>query len=115
MIQTRRRVLAPDFSLPTPFRMSTDGFQCPTSVVYTPQCFATLAEEAGLETSYVGTSISQTAFDAWKRCGQRAIADPRLAQENRAFMSEISADRRGTPLKHATSPGIDLILEVASA
>lgn len=112
VLQLRKRVLDPDMPLPTAFRMSTDGFECPISVAYTPESFAALAEEAGLEITYVGTSISQTELDVWKRYGKRAMVDPRLAEEHRAFLGAISNDGRKVPSRSGTPPGINLVLEL---
>jgi len=113
VLQLRKRLLDPDMPLPTAFRMSTDGFRCPISVAYTPASFAVLAKEAGLETTYVGTSISQTELHVWKRYGQRAITDSRLAEEHRAFLGEISIDGRHIPSRFGTPPGINLVLELS--
>lgn len=112
VLQLRRQVLDPSIPLPTAFRMSTDGFQCPISVAYTPAAFFLVAEEAGLKASFVGTSISQTELDVWKKYGQRALADSRLAEEHRDFLREVSVDEGGLPVRHGASPGLNLVLEL---
>jgi len=112
VLQIRKRLLDPDIPLATAFRMSTDGLQCPVSVAYSTESFSALAAEAGLETTFIGTSISRTELDAWRKWGRRALADDKLSDEHRLFLREIGIDASGMPRRLGAVPGINLVLEL---
>ena len=85
-MQIRKKTVDPGVPLPIAFRMSTDGFECPIAESYTVESFAAVAEQAGFTTTLVGTSISETEIDAWKRYGTEARDDSRLNQVHKQFL-----------------------------
>jgi ubiquinone/menaquinone biosynthesis C-methylase UbiE len=113
VLQIRRKILDPSMSLPEAFRMSTDGFDCPISVTYTKETFAEIADSVGFQTKFVGTSISVTEVDTWRRYAQEAKKDKRLAPEHRDFLSNIWKDSNGRlSIPPGRVPGINLVLEL---
>jgi len=88
------------------FARTTDGESCPIALVYRPQEFVALAGEAGLVARFTGAAVS--AFEA-SLAAQRfaAIMDPRLREESRRFLSELTLDRHGLPMIDGTYAGVD--------
>ena len=115
VMQIRQKILDPEMPLSEAFRMSTDGFECPISLAYTPHTFAEVAKSAGFQTEFVGTSISLTELDAWRRYGQKAKTDRRLAPVHRDFLHRILEDPSGGLVSPTGEvPGINLVLELAN-
>ena len=115
VMQIRKKIFDLDMPLSEAFRMSTDGFNCPISVAYTPDTFAEVAETVGLSTEFLGASISVTEEDVWHRYGQKAKTDRRLAAGHRDFLLSVSEDSTGRLMHSGKVPGINLTLELKKA
>lgn len=88
------------------FRRTTDGEECPISHCYKPDEFLQLMLGHGFEGTFKGAAISLTEM----RCLDRrfdAIADRRLPDEHRDFLSNLTFDQYGSPLYKGEVAGID--------
>jgi SAM-dependent methyltransferase len=88
------------------FQRNTDGIDCPVSRCYTPEAFAELCGEAGLETEFVGGYLSQHELTSMKNSWAAAIADPRLPMEHREFLRSLTYDPAGMPMYNGFHAGI---------
>lgn len=78
------------------FARNTDGPNCPISRAFRPADFCRLAQEAGFETEFLGGYFAGIELDLWRTLGADAVDDPRLADEHRDFLRDVS-DGDGYP------------------
>lgn len=95
-----------DLDLIGAFAKTTDGENCPISVVYRPEEFIELCRQAGFDSSHRGAAVSMHEA---KLVGQRfqAIEDIRLGPESRRFLLDLQFDDRGLPKYRGTYAGVD--------
>lgn len=93
-------------SLLDAFRRSTDGEHCPVSHCYTPDSFLALAQQHGFKGEFKGAAISLTEMKSLEKRFD-AIADRRLSEEHRNFLSELTFNEKGIPLFRGNVAGID--------
>ena len=88
------------------FSRLTDGESCPVSHRYKPNGFVAYVQEHGFVGKFNGAAISLTEL---KSLGRRfdAIADRRLDDEHRRFLSELTFNEKGIPLHNGHVAGID--------
>lgn len=96
----------PGMDLRRAFARTTDGEDCPISNVYTPPEFCGLAGEAGLACRFLGAAVSLSELK-WFPERFDAIAERRLAEEHRRFLSGLEIDPRGYPVHNGTYAGVD--------
>lgn len=113
VLQIRKQIIDPSVPLPVAFRMQTDGFECPIAVAYTPHSFEAIALKANFVMRYVGTSVSKFELRAWSRYAKQALNDPRLADEHRQFLAEVTGDAERGLLREGSVPGLNLTLELS--
>jgi ubiquinone/menaquinone biosynthesis C-methylase UbiE len=93
-----------ELELEQAFARTTDGEACPISRCYRPSAFVDLAEQAGFAAEFVGGYLSLRELECLDRYREQAIADERLAAEQRAFLESLTRDANGLPMvagKHA--------------
>lgn len=115
VLQLKRGEVPVELPLREAFRMSTDGLTCPISKAFTIDSFASIALEAGFETTYVGSSISLTEQETWKHYAKQAERNSRLAPEHKEFLAEVRRAKDGTLTRKGEVPGINLVLELTKA
>jgi SAM-dependent methyltransferase len=88
------------------FRRNTDGPECPISVAYRGADFVATCERAGFEAEFVGGYLSSHELECLSRSWAQAIADPRLGDEHRGFLRELTYDAAGRPMYRGFHAGI---------
>jgi SAM-dependent methyltransferase len=96
----------PGLDLRQVFSRTTDGEDCPISIVYRPEEFCSLAGKAGFACRFLGAAMSIYEL---KLLPERfdAIPDRRLAAEHRDFLLSLEIDKRGYPMHKGTYAGVD--------
>ncbi len=84
----------PGLSVEEAFSRNTDGGDCPMSRCYSVDEFVRLCKSAGFECRFAGGYLSETEIISFRRYGQRALADPRLAEQNREFLRALTLEAR---------------------
>ena len=79
------------------FSRNTDGPECPISRAYRPSEFCALADEAGFEIEFLGGYFADVELDLWRTTGADALADPRLAGEDKYVLQLLADDEAGYP------------------
>jgi hypothetical protein len=95
-----------DLDIRSAFAKTTDGEECPISRVYRMSEFVDLVAAAGFDTVSSGAAISMYEMSMFPRRFE-AIMDPRLREESRRFLSELTLDERGYPLYQGNHAGVD--------
>ena len=96
------------------FARSTDGPECPISEAWTAGFFRELCAEAGFEADYRGGYPNLFELDSLKRYRAAAVEDPRLADEHRAFVREVTLDPHGYPLHDGVHAGLSGVFHLGS-
>ena len=88
------------------FARNTDGPDCPISRCYTAEDFLGVCRSAGLDGDAIGGYLSRRELQALETSWARALADPRLAAEHRAFLRDLTFDFNGFPMYRGRHAGI---------
>lgn len=99
----------PNMSFDEAFTKSTDGENCPISRNNRPEEYIARCNAAGFETEYIGGYFNKYELIWLEDLKEQALADERLAPENRQFLSDLTYDENGYPLyqgKHAGVGGV---------
>lgn len=110
-----RQILQGDFfGLPVEaaFQRNTDGEDCPIARAYLSEDFAGLCRAAGFRVSYVGGYFARQELELFKTTLPAALADPRLADEQRDFLRSLTLDSDGYPRYDGTYAGIGGVYRV---
>jgi SAM-dependent methyltransferase len=87
------------------FGRFTDGEECPFSTCYKAEEWASLANRAGFDCTYLGAAMAVRELDDFPmRCS--AIMSSELEEEHRRFLIGLHLDKRGLPLFGDTLAGI---------
>lgn len=86
------------------FAKTTDSVDCPISRCYNPDEFVRICEAAGFKAEYKGGYYSTLELETFAKCKDAALADKRLAEEHRLFLSEL--DNAPLPKRHGKVAGI---------
>jgi ubiquinone/menaquinone biosynthesis C-methylase UbiE len=84
----------------------------PICLAYTPDAFAALAGRAGFRAEFVGAAFSVAELIGWRRKGEAARSDPRLAEEHRRFLAELAEDADGYPRYRGHTAGMSAIFKL---
>jgi len=98
-----------DIDIETAFSKNTDGENCPISRCYHSDTFVNMCESAGFETDFVGGYLSLHELNCLKEYKELAISDPRLGEEHRNFLANLTVGELGYPMfqgKHAGIGGV---------
>lgn len=95
-----------DMPLAEAFKRSTDGPGCPYSVAYRSAEFLQLAADHGFAGESAGAAVAVDEM-RWLERRFDAIADRRLAEPHRDFLSTLTFDEWGRPLADGAVAGID--------
>jgi len=87
------------------FAVSTDGQTCPISRCYRPDDWMELTIAAGFEPRFVGGYFAQLELDQFRGQLEAALADERLGNESRQFLSELDSDEHGYPRYRGATAG----------
>ncbi len=96
-------------SLDEAFTRNTDGEECPISRSYGGEEFCSMCREAGFDTEFRGGYLFKFELRYLAEHGAAALSDPRLPQEQRRFLRELTRDVNGFPMyrgKHAGIGGV---------
>jgi len=88
------------------FRRNTDGPECPISVAYRGAEFVATCERAGFAAEFLGGYLSRHELERLRASWASAIGDPRLGEEHRTFLRELTYDVAGRPLYRGFHAGI---------
>jgi ubiquinone/menaquinone biosynthesis C-methylase UbiE len=88
------------------FKITTDGEECPIVNCYTPEEFAAIAGRCGFRTEFRGAAISLSEM-MWLPQRVEALKDETLDPEARAFLLNLTFDKRGFPLHKRTVAGVN--------
>jgi SAM-dependent methyltransferase len=105
----------PGLSVDQAFTRSTDGPDCPISDAWAPQRVLDMIRAAGLEGSYRGGYLSVMELDWLNQYGAAAKSDPRLGDEHKEFISELTTDSRGLPMWRGKYAGIGGVYTIRNA
>jgi SAM-dependent methyltransferase len=107
------RRLNPDYAGLTQeeaFTRSTDGPGCPVSRCYSAETVNALFASAGLSSKFVGASVS--VFEMSLLPSRfNALMDEAIDREHRAFITGLTFDNRGVPMRGGVIAGIDGVFE----
>lgn len=96
----------PGLTVDQAFTKSTDGPDCPVSDAWAPQRVLDMISGAGLEGGFRGGYISTDEIAWVKRYRDAALHEPRLADEHRQFVAELTLDEHGWPMYRGRCAGI---------
>jgi ubiquinone/menaquinone biosynthesis C-methylase UbiE len=88
------------------FQLTTDGPECPIARCWRPRDFTALCAEAGFETEFLGGYLTRHELEMLSGHLDRAVGDPRLAEEHRGFLRSLEFDRAGLPLHGEAYAGV---------
>jgi ubiquinone/menaquinone biosynthesis C-methylase UbiE len=88
------------------FARSTDGEYCPFVHVWTPTEVERMAAEAGFVAEFIGAALSLWELHVFPM-RFKALMDPRLPEESRDFLLELTLDEHGYPSYRGKYAGID--------
>lgn len=88
------------------FRRSTDGFNCPVSVCYTPRNFINLCKRFNFNCELTGISISLFEMSKLSLIWE-ALKSQELEKESTDFLKEIRFNNRGLPVFKKNNAGIN--------
>lgn len=99
----------PGLTVDEAYTRSTDGLDCPVSAAWEPQRVIDMVRGAGMEATFRGGYVSRDEIEWLRTYRDAAVNDPRLAEEHRAFISELTSDKNGLPMwrgKYAGNGGV---------
>ena|SRR5436190_19636755 len=88
------------------FGRNTDGVNCPIARCYASDEFIEMCEVAGFRCEYAGAYLSDTELNSYKTSAEAALADERLADEHKQFISALTFDAEGLPSFNGKYAGI---------
>jgi SAM-dependent methyltransferase len=94
------------------FQRNTDGDDCPIARAYLPEDFASLCRAAGFRVSYLGGYFASQELELFRATLPAALADPRLADEQREFLSGLTLDADAYPRYVGSYAGIGGVYQV---
>jgi SAM-dependent methyltransferase len=94
------------------FQRNTDGDDCPIARAYLPEDFASLCRAAGFGVSYLGGYFARQELELFKTTLAAALADARLAEEQREFLRGLTVDPDGYPRYEDNYAGIGGVFRV---
>jgi SAM-dependent methyltransferase len=93
-------------SIDAAFQANTDGPGCPISRAYRPEGFVELCRAAGFDASFAGGYFHRHEPGWLERHRAEALASPRLPDEHKRFVRELTRDADGRPLYRGKHCGI---------
>lgn len=96
----------PGLSVDDAFQRNTDGEDCPISRAYRPEDFAALCRAAGFRVSYLGGYFAEQELALFHTTLPAALADPRLAVEQREFLRSLTLGADGYPRYEGNYAGV---------
>lgn len=88
------------------FSRNTDGEECPIARAYVPGDFIALAEAAGFDAEFVGGYFARIELDLHRTLLSEALADPRLGDEQRIFLTALRPSPAGYPSLRGKEAGV---------
>lgn len=88
------------------FRRTTDGFNCPVSVCYTPKNFIKLCRDHNFNCELIGISMSLFEMSKLNMIWE-ALKSKELEKESVDFLKEITFNNRGLPIYKRNNAGIN--------
>jgi ubiquinone/menaquinone biosynthesis C-methylase UbiE len=104
-LQIVNRIYA-EVSVKQAFSRTTDGEYCPFVDVYNENDMRNMAAETGFSCEFLGAAASLWELHLLP-LRFKALLDPTLPQEHRAYLAALSTDPQGYPLYKAKKTGID--------
>jgi ubiquinone/menaquinone biosynthesis C-methylase UbiE len=104
-----KRVIEGQFAgltLDEAFARNTDGPECPIARCYRPEEFGALGERQGFRTTYRGGYLARHELRMIARYAAQAVDDPRLPEEQRAFLRDLTRDEQGFPMYQGKYAGV---------
>lgn len=111
----RRQVVDGDFaglSVDDAFQRSTDGEECPIARAYRPEDFAALCRDAGFRVEFLGGYFASLELDLFRTMLEPAMADSRLAGEQREFLGKLTVGADGYPRYEGLYAGVGGVYRV---
>lgn len=110
-----RQLVGGDFaglSVDDAFQRNTDGEDCPIARAYRPEDFAALCRDAGFRVSFLGGYFARQELELFRTTLQPALADSRLALEQRAFLRDLTVGADGYPQIEGHYAGVGGVFRV---
>jgi len=104
----------PGLTVDQAFTKSTDGPDCPVSDAWTPKRVLDMIAEAGMDGGFRGGYLSVMELEWLRKYGKGAVAEGRLADEHRQFVSELELDTHGYPLWRGRYAGIGGVYTISN-
>lgn len=111
----RRQVVDGAFaglSVDDAFQRSTDGEDCPIAHAYRPEEFAALCRDAGFHVEFLGGYFAGLELDLFRSTLEPALADSRLALEQREFLANLTVGADGYPRYQGRYAGVGGVFRV---
>jgi len=105
----------PGLSLEEAFTRNTDGENCPISRYYISETFCEICHNAGFEAEFLGGYFSKWELDLLKDIGKEAIADKRLADVHKDFLTSLTYSDEEYPLYKGKYAGIGGVYKLRRA
>jgi ubiquinone/menaquinone biosynthesis C-methylase UbiE len=96
----------PGLNLEEAFARNIDGVDCPIARCYIAEEFIELCRAANFRAEYLGGYLSNFELEILKRLKQQALADDRLENIHKVFLSNLINDKNGYPIYKGKYAGI---------
>lgn len=94
------------------FQRNTDGEDCPIARAYRPEEFAALCRDAGFRVEFLGGYFASLELDLFRSTLEPALADSRLAIEQREFLGNLTVGADGYPRFKGRYAGVGGVFRV---
>ncbi len=105
----------PGLTVDQAFTKSTDGPDCPVSEAWPAQRVLDMIGGAGLEGTFRGGYVATDELAWIKAYREAALREPRLAEEHKQFIVELTFDDQGLPMWHGRYAGIGGVYTIRKA
>jgi SAM-dependent methyltransferase len=96
----------PGLDVEEAFARNTDGEECPIARAYSAPDFLSLCSDSGLRAEYAGGYLSRRELRSLEDSLDAALAEERLPEEQRSFLSSLERDESGHPHHEGRPAGV---------
>lgn len=101
-----------NFSIKEAFSKNTDGENCPISRCYQSKEFITMCNLAGFKAEFIGGYLSRNELYCYRKFKDKALKDPRLAEEHKNFLNSLKEDVKGYPKYNGKYAGVSGVYKI---
>lgn len=102
----------PNMTAREAFSKTSDGENCPISRCYQPKEFINMCNLASFEAEYVGGYFCVAELRCYRKLKNKALKDPRFADEHKNFLKNLTEDAEGYPKYNRKYAGIGGVYKI---